>query len=695
MEDSQIQNLIEEQRYEDAEALWLELLESGSFDIDQLLHAAKQLRRQKEKDRARILVGLLAEQCREMENSVGRLQVLREMARFEPLEQSKIQIRETLLKLHPDKPSLLRLLRHFAYDDIASPEDLLQKLKKIERWMQIDTGEIVYHPRYGAGKVAEVNYNLDLVRIDFETKKDVAFEMNDTELIRLPARHLLREKLESPDNLKQQLISDPGGTVGRLLETFQRPMKVSEIREVFRGLIAEEHWTSWWNSARKHPQLLASGKGAQAVYSWSSSAEDAETILRAEFDHGDLITRMEITKRLGHRNPQLLKYFEESLISDAQRAFEEKQMAHALQLYDFFHKNISGAEKSIGYTFESLVQQTEPLSLLSSLNGTRLDALKEKVLLSLPALFPERWKSIYKDSFFQEENPRILELLLEKLQEPGEGAGVMERLFDQPHRYPAQFVWICENYLKLESKSDIELTRKPDGRFLIHAITALDETQFSPYRRRLKNALEKGLLLQVLKLPIQKSEAEKVIRLLEHASNLEEYRREKLKALVYAWIPEMKQKENLIFTTQEALTRKKKELEQLVQIELPANRKAVGEAAAHGDLRENAEYKAARERQDYLISRAEVLQQELSRARIIEPGQIDCSEVRPGTRVALKQSSGKELAIIILGLWDSNPKEGIYSYQSAIGANLLGKLPGDTTELNGEQWIIEKIEPWM
>ncbi len=695
MENSSIQSLIEEERYDDVEALWLGQLESGVFDADELLQAAKLLRRHKQKERAGVLVGLLAERCLEAGDWIARLKILREMIRFEPIEQSKIQIRETLTNLYPERPSLARLFRHTAYDATVSPEDLLQKSKKIERWMECDTGRIVFHPRYGAGKIAEVNYNLDLIRIDFENKKDIALEINDTEVTPLPAGHILREKLESPETLKQAVLSDPGTTLGRLLETLQHPMRLGEIRETFAGLIPDEQWNSWWSAARKHPQLLPSGKGTQAVYSWSSSAEDAETVLRSEFETANFVARMEIAKRISNRNSPLLKYFQQELISDARRAFQEKQTAAALQLFDFLSRTSSAAESQLEFSFDDVVKQSDPLPLLSGLSGSRLDALKEKVLAAIPSLYPDGWKALYKEVFFQEENHRIVGLLFEKLQETGDSGELLDRVFSQPHRYPALMIWVCENCAASESKYFPAFAPKLDGRFLIQVLTALDEPQFSSYRSRLKNALEKGLLLQILKSSIQKTDAEKAIRLLEHASNLEDYRRDRLKGMIFTWVPEMKQKDDRIFTTQEALTRKKKEIEQLIQVDLPTNRKAVGEAAAHGDLRENAEYKAARERQDYLISRVELLQQEISKARVLEPGQIECSEVRPGTRVTLKQPSGKEMSVTILGLWDSNPKEGIYSYQSAIAVNLLGKLPGEPVEVNAENWIIEKIEPWM
>src|SRR5262249_8215802 len=161
-----------------------------------------------------------------------------------------------------------------------------------------------------------------------------------------------------------------------------------------------------------------------------------------------------------------------------------------------------------------------------------------------------------------------------------------------------------------------------------------------------------------------------------HTRYLEDYRRDRWRNFIRMRIPETKKKEDFIFSTKEAFETKRAELEKLIKVELPQNRKAVGEAAALGDLRENYEYKAARERQEYLIHQVELLQNELNRVRVLDPAQIDCTEVRPGTRVSLSQPSGKQLLITLLGPWDSNPTVGIYSYQAPIGILLTGKMRG-------------------
>ena len=108
-------------------------------------------------------------------------------------------------------------------------------------------------------------------------------------------------------------------------------------------------------------------------------------------------------------------------------------------------------------------------------------------------------------------------------------------------------------------------------------------------------------------------------------------------------------------------------------VELPANAVAMKTAKEHGDLRENFEYHAARQKHEYLSARIATIADELSRSRALDPTKIDASEVRVGTRVRLRDvATGAERDVTILGPWDSKPEEAVYSYQSEFAERLLG-----------------------
>jgi transcription elongation GreA/GreB family factor len=97
-----------------------------------------------------------------------------------------------------------------------------------------------------------------------------------------------------------------------------------------------------------------------------------------------------------------------------------------------------------------------------------------------------------------------------------------------------------------------------------------------------------------------------------------------------------------------------------------------------GDLRENAEYKAALERQELLKSTAARIQEELQKAQIFDEAHISTEEISFGTKVRLKNLlEDSEEEYTILGPWESNPAKNIISYRSPLGSELMNHKAGD------------------
>ncbi len=102
-----------------------------------------------------------------------------------------------------------------------------------------------------------------------------------------------------------------------------------------------------------------------------------------------------------------------------------------------------------------------------------------------------------------------------------------------------------------------------------------------------------------------------------------------------------KAEDDTFFVTAGAVERKRAELERILKVEIPENTKGIALAAAEGDLSENFEYKARRDKQQLLSARAGKLQEELGRARALDPATIDTTEVGPGARVTLEGPKGE------------------------------------------------------
>ena len=127
----------------------------------------------------------------------------------------------------------------------------------------------------------------------------------------------------------------------------------------------------------------------------------------------------------------------------------------------------------------------------------------------------------------------------------------------------------------------------------------------------------------------------------------------------------------------------KKELVQLKTIERPQIIRAIEAARAHGDLSENAEYHAAKERQAFIECRANELGYKLNHAEIIDPDTLPKDQVLFGSTVLLENmDSGETVSYQIVGVDESNIDKGRISISSPLGKALLRKKPGDEIIVN-------------
>lgn len=123
----------------------------------------------------------------------------------------------------------------------------------------------------------------------------------------------------------------------------------------------------------------------------------------------------------------------------------------------------------------------------------------------------------------------------------------------------------------------------------------------------------------------------------------------------------------------------KEELNRLLKVERPNIIKAIAEARAHGDLSENAEYHAAKERQGFIEGRIQELKTKVALADIIDPSKINQSKIAFGAKVkVLDISTDKEHSFILVGPDEADVRNGKISISSPVGRSLIGKEVGDT-----------------
>ena len=134
-----------------------------------------------------------------------------------------------------------------------------------------------------------------------------------------------------------------------------------------------------------------------------------------------------------------------------------------------------------------------------------------------------------------------------------------------------------------------------------------------------------------------------------------------------------------LIVTSEKYEEKQKLLTEILEVDVPANQKEIAYALSLGDLRENAEYKAAKEKQDELNAKVAKLKNEIERAQLFDKSTVSSQKVSFGTVVTLtNEISGEKEAYTILGPWESDPDNSIISYMSPFGNAIHNHREGET-----------------
>lgn len=147
--------------------------------------------------------------------------------------------------------------------------------------------------------------------------------------------------------------------------------------------------------------------------------------------------------------------------------------------------------------------------------------------------------------------------------------------------------------------------------------------------------------------------------------------------------------------TKEGYAALKEELEMLKRVDRPQNIRAIEEARAHGDLSENAEYAAAKDRQGFIEGRIGELEFKVANAEIIETRKLPKDRVVFGSKVLLENiDTGEDVEYQLVGPDESDIEKGRISISSPLGKAILGKKPGDelTFEVPGGKRFYELVE---
>jgi transcription elongation factor GreA-like protein len=584
------QQLIKDKKFDDLEALWMAQIENDPSDVAAFLSVARSLRKAEQRTQSDTLLGLLSDSLEEKKLWAERLQVLKEIGRLSKHPAHfRPQIEQALRKAHGSHKNFDRAFQFAKFSDPQS--NPVERAEKIESWLQYDEGEPFFMTGRGAGVVTELNPELGIARLDFEKDKRVSVPLGAAAkyLVPLPPGHILRQKFSDPERLRKEAAASPAQFFAQILQSFGRPMAMAEVRDAVIGIVPEEKWSSWWTAARKNPQIVVSGTGAKATYAWSASAGEAEGAIRRDFDRADVKTRLDLARKHSARSKELADYFATKLAADAGR-LARTDAATAWQ--------ILATLETLPGTYTAPV---DPKSLLTGAMASRTvaaipdKALREKALDVVRENHPD-WPKVFGEMFFLDDEPRILTQIVAALEAAGQ-TETRDRLMDEtlryPRRHPRAFYWYVRRVADDESWS-----ARATYPLLFQILDALTHDEFAAVRPRLKDFFDKGgLAIKIIMEQDNEEQARKLVDTLDRYGAVEEYRREIVKHAALMKHPALREpQQEPVYATAEMLEKKRAELAHLKTVEIPANSKALQAAREMGDLRENFEYKAARQR---------------------------------------------------------------------------------------------------
>lgn len=339
----------------------------------------------------------------------------------------------------------------------------------------------------------------------------------------------------------------------------------------------------------------------------------------------------------------------------------------------------------------------DPVVLVASVPDARLWSLG---ITCVEQAFPDSWAEVFAKLvlFAPAGQTDALAKQVEKAEKGELLCPVVEAAMADPGRFTDAFMWLwkgptvkvplplppalemfntaltlCGPARQSEGKAAGQTTNEMRARVR----TGLSARNYEPY----------AAVLKTIDLPMAKA----LRRQIERAEGLgPSVQSEMLNRLTRAF-PELYVKveksmwedDESLYFTRAGLKAREGELDELVNVKMRENAKAIGEAAALGDLSENSEYKFALEERDLLRARVAQINSELALAKILDPAAVPTDHVSIGQRVTMRNvNNGEKRVLIILGVGDSNTETGTYAYQTPLAMQIMGLKRGETVEMS-------------
>ena len=596
------------------------------------------------------------------------------------------------------------------------PAALAEKLKKLA------PGTYCTHRSWGFGKIKDWDANSESVVIDFKSKAGhhMQFAYAAESLTPLPPNHVSVQKAEDPATLKKKASEDPVAVVTDCIISLEAQATADNIQVLLSpDVISAADYKKWWEGAKralkKNGHFYVPGKKNEALRQLdapSALGDGAMENLRlANGPKAALLALSAVAKYWPEIKSDSMLNEVTELIDTTITKVPKSQLAMQVELAlardEFFA--MAGRTPETGmWAITTLTPQGTPAlsNLLDALPGSR----QPKLLEALKNGLPETWPALFL-TLIPRANGRVAEVITEAFQGAGRPADVQAAVnrYIRERNITCDFLfWLCKNRPEIYG-SLIE------PQLFMAILSVLEKDQFSEIKKGTKLYElvlgDKVLIAAILKdAPV--ADVRDITRAILLSPVFEELDKRSLLASIIKLYPDVQsmvvgsdksssaknEGEGKIIVSWPSLKRREAELEDLDRNQIPQNSKDIAIARGYGDLRENHEFKSAKEMQTILARRKAELESDLARAEATDFANPDTSKVTLGTKVTFKDAStGQSDAYTILGAWDGDVSKGIISYETVVARALLNHTVGEQIELPGQdgghrQVTIEKIE---
>ncbi|MCP5533868.1 MAG: GreA/GreB family elongation factor [Akkermansiaceae bacterium] len=571
---------------------------------------------------------------------------------------------------------------------------------------QLAPGNFCVHKSFGAGKVIEWDLPGKRVVIDFEKSSGqemgLQFAIQKTEWI--DSDDFRAKRIEQLEELRALSKEDPVKLIVHLLESHGGSLTGEAIeRELAGAVVPEASFKKWWDSAKKAlresrlavvPQkrteaIVLRDKGqspAAAMLADFEAARDIKGMIKAlEAIAADIGAFENDTAAL----ERLLKDIDEGA-----RKAARVQLGQAMQLVAA-RDEVIGSGKTLeldpaAVRLSDLIA-TADAEKLADEAGALPAARQRAVYEAFPVAFGDDWVSKVVE-VFDRVGARGVTEIARLVQDQSQTPALLDHLRTAIARRSLgadALIWVCR-----ERKSASEEVFCGDVGASILNLLENDHLSDGPRKTsRLQSLLgDDKKLLGDLVSAMDINEARNFSRRLLDCPVFGDLERKSLMARIIKVRPETaelvsgsnQKRQETLLVSWESLEKKKAELDDIIRNKIPQNREDIKIAKSYGDLRENFEYKSAKDMEKYLSHRRNALDKEIHNARGTDFKGSDASKVNIGTIVELEDESGKTTEVTVLGAWDSEPEKKIVSYLSEVGKALVGRAPGETTEVRDE-----------